>query len=357
MKTSILYHSRFLAFFSRLRTPLLLCVLAALGCSCGSSVKIKVLKPAEINMADMRKISILPFDYTPTGIDSFGDFFVHVLADSIDLQSRENRYLKESAAYATDKVVDTLHHTGYFQIINAGPVQDIKTFSSQKSRAVEIGAKLGVDAILIGKINKGNCKRLSFNKEESHNGKKNQVPWIRQKCDFAISYQVINTTTDTIIARKHYSRHKESEVVEYNKFSLPEPDEIFKSFIDDFLPEIARQLAPYTVLESRKLLKDETENPFLGRAFELIDSEQYEEAQIMFYKQWQNTGNPVAGYNAAILNEALGKMDKAIEIMAQLEQRHQDALYKKEGLRLRTARDEQRTVREEAGIPVQETSR
>jgi tetratricopeptide (TPR) repeat protein len=88
---------------------------------------------------------------------------------------------------------------------------------------------------------------------------------------------------------------------------------MYETIVDSFMPGIARQLAPYKVRETRRLMKDK--GSVMKQAARLAKSGVYEEALAIYLEVWSEDRNPAAGYNGAIVYEVTGNLDAAIALM------------------------------------------
>jgi hypothetical protein len=65
-------------------------------------------------------------------------------------------------------------------------------------------------------------------------------------------------------------------------------------------------------------MKDKMKDPRMEQADELVKGKLYDAALEIFLDVWQDTGNVAAGFNAAILYEITGDLERAIAQMKEL---------------------------------------
>ena len=109
---------------------------------------------------------------------------------------------------------------------------------------------------------------------------------------------------------------------------MPSAYSLLESDIKKAAKKILQELQPYTVTKSIKLLESKTKDKSLKErmkaADELADNSMHEKASAEFTKIYEETGLVEAGYNAAILQEALGNLSLAEEMMLEVYQRYPD---------------------------------
>ena len=119
-----------------------------------------------------------------------------------------------------------------------------------------------------------------------------------------------------------------------NRAQLEADEEVCKEILDQMVPKIAKQIAPYKEVVYRALMKDKTKNPDLKAADELVKGNLYDRALEIFLQVWSGTQNPAAGVNAGIMYEALGDLDSALRIVKEVVDRTADSAAMREYSRL-----------------------
>ena len=107
-----------------------------------------------------------------------------------------------------------------------------------------------------------------------------------------------------------------------SKKSLPSAYTLLESDIRAASKRILQELQPYVVTKSIKLLEVKTKDKELKArmkaADELANNNQIQTASSEFQKIYEETGTVEAGYNAAILQEALGNLSVAEKMMQEV---------------------------------------
>jgi len=318
---------------------------------CGPSVRVQRLKPAEVDMSSMRRLVVLDFDYYRGDVDSIEDFVVGIFARSVGVSYGEDLQVRRAASYATNELVDALQETDYFEIIDSTTLRNVRLHSG--TDVEKIGRNLGADAILAGDIDYAECRLEDFFEEEKRFDavKKQEVihyrPWVRQNCRITISYRVISVDNNVLKVKKRFSKDYEDEVEERQFSTLKEPEDWYREMIDDIIPQIAHQLAPYVISITRTLKKDTTGDAVMERAMALVKAGCLSQARELFLQRWQNTANPAAGYNASVLYEAEGDLDSAAKLLGEVIEISSDYSILREHRLLLEALDERRLVEEQ----------
>jgi hypothetical protein len=258
------------------------------------------------------------------------------------------------AEYTTSLLISTLVDTGYFQLVSPEQVaRTMKGSISTSTTAVDIGRAVDAQAIVNGELylldtdDETWIDTRTVKDPNSGAEVKELVPMITRKAWVGLTYQVVNTKTGAIVASRSFKGDDQEQTTQAKRYSLPSPEEMYKDIIADFMPEIARQLAPYQVREARTLMKDKTDDPRMEQADELVKGRIYDAALDLFLEVWDDTGNPAAGFNAAILYEITGDLDTAIAQMKEVARRTGEKKAMREYNRLLETQREQQRLQEQ----------
>jgi len=324
--------------------------------SCATSIPVTVTKPAEINMSGNRVIAVLDFRYPEkekgiTGRDLI-EWAISKLI-GVDLPKEQSTEARV-AEYTTSLLISTLVDTGYFQLVS--PEQVARTMRgsiNMSTTAVDIGRAVDAQAIINGELylldtdDETWVDTRTVTDPDTGAEIKELVPMISRKAWVGLTYQVVNTKTGAIVASRSFKGEDKEDTTQAKRYSLPSPEEMYKGITADFMPEIARQLAPYQVREARTLMKDKTDDPRMEQADDLVKGRVYDAALDLFLEVWEDSGNPAAGFNAAILYEITGDLDMAIEQMKEVARRTGEKKAMREYNRLLETRREQQRLQEQ----------
>jgi hypothetical protein len=331
-------------------------VIFVFGCS--TSIPVTVTKPAEINMAGNRVIAVLDFRYPVKDKSISGkDLLQWAISKLTGLDlPKEPNVEQRVAEYTTEQVILTLLNTGYFQLVSPQEIaQTMQGGISSSTTAVDIGKAVNAQAIVNGELYLLEANDREWTQEqavtdaETGQEKIEIVPMIRRTVEVGMSYQVVNTATGAVVASRSFESETSTDRELENKGDLPDVEDMYKDLIDDFMPKMAKQLAPYQVREHRTLMRDKTKDPRMEQADDLVKGKVYDSALEIFLDIWRQNGNIAAGFNAAVLYEVTGQLDMAISQMKSVVDRTADKKAMREYSRLLTVKQEQERLKEQQG--------
>jgi hypothetical protein len=335
---------------------LLILILLGFGFGCSTSIPVTVTKPAEINMSGNRVIAVLDFRYPVKDKTISGkDLLQWAISKLTGLNiPKELNVEQRVAEYTTSQVILTLLNTGYFQLVSPQEVaQAMQGGISSSTTAVDIGKAVKAQAIVNGDLYLLEAKDKEWSEErtvtDASTGQEQTVtvPMISRTVSVGMSYQVVNTATGNVVASRSFESQTSTERELENKQDLPDVEDMYTSLIDDFMPKMAKQLAPYQVREHRTLMRDKTKDPRMEQADSLVKGRVYDSALEIFLDVWQQNGNVAAGFNAAILYEVTGQLDMAISQMKSVVDRTAEKKAMREYNRLLMVKKEQERLREQ----------
>ena len=317
-------------------------LLSFLGCA--TTIRMELTRPAEVNMAGAKRVAVLDFGFPPDGDRTltFNEIWAMALAKALGIEQPREQPLKEQmAGYVTERMIAALINTGYFEVINPGDVSAaMKNSGSRQVDAIMIGQMVGAQAIIVGDITKFVNKRTDHWEKETVKDAETgleyttQVRWLKREISIRLTYRTVNPATAAIMATKTLEDSHSDDVKYDNRDQLKADEEICKNILNQMVPKIAKQIAPYKEVVYRALMKDKTKNPDLKAADELVKGNLYDRALEIFLQVWSGTRNPAAGVNAGIMYEALGDLDSALRIVKEVVDRTADSTAMREYSRL-----------------------
>ena len=280
---------------------LLIVVAAICLCSCATQVKVVVDRPAELNMNGANSIAILPIQANEpekTETINFLGFF------SITRKTSTPSTREQLADYLTNSLTTKLLSTSYYQVVDSAMVEG----------ALKAGNKPPVDVYLTGSINQFNTKVTS---EVVENEDGTTTVYYKRTADVSVNYRIIDATTGAIVAMRKadYSRTSSSDTDEYK---LPSAYDLLTGELDRLASKIMKEVQPYQETMYLSLLKDKTKDPDFAEADQYAKNGAIELSYEKFQAIYDKTGYYEAGYNAAILLQALGKLEDARDAMKAL---------------------------------------
>ena len=281
---------------------ILLIVAAAIClCSCATQVKVVVDRPAELNMNGANSIAILPIQANEpekTETINFLGFF------SITRKTSTPSTREQLADYLTNSLTTKLLSTSYYQVVDSSMVEG----------ALKAGNKPPVDVYLTGSINQFNTKVSS---EAVENDDGTTTIYYKRSADISVNYRIIDATTGAIVAMRKadYSRTSSSDTDEYK---LPSAYDLLTRELDGLASKIMKEVQPYQETMYLSLLKDKTKDPEFAEADQYAKNGAIQLSYDKFQVIYDKTGYYEAGYNAAILLQALGRLEDARDAMQAL---------------------------------------
>ena len=280
---------------------LLIVAIAICLCSCATQVKVVVDRPAELNMNGANSIAILPIQANEpekTETINFLGFF------SITRKTSTPSTREQLADYLTNSLTTKLLSTSYYQVVDSAMVES----------ALKAGNKPPVDVYLTGSINQFNTK-VSSEVVESDDG--STTIYYKRSADISVNYRIIDATTGAIVAMRKadYSRTSSSDTDEYK---LPSAYDLLTRELDGLASKIMKEVQPYQETMYLSLLKDKTKDPEFAEADQYAKNGAIQMSYEKFQAIYDKTGYYEAGYNAAILLQALGRLEDARDAMQAL---------------------------------------
>lgn len=261
--------------------------------SCTTSIHFPVERPAEIDSKGATSIAVLPFSS-----GNMRPFYYNHNSDS-----------KVIANYIQEQFQSKILRSGFFTLIAA------QEFPKDSNLTTASAYDLYIHGNIYNFSN--NVEKILIESED----KKRKEYVFKRKVSLSVKYQVVYAQTEEILYST--TQHIEEESGEYthasdipNFFSLVEYD------LNSRINSIVKKLAPYTTTRKVALLKnkskDEATKEAMKTAQQLAKEGLYPLAQRAYMDIYEQQGLFEAGYNAARLLEATGKLKEAEELMRRL---------------------------------------
>lgn len=281
-------------------------VTAVLLTSCATSVSVKVTRPAELDMNGAKTIAVLPFQPSSghlfRGRGSRHDLLAYFFGfRDIHPDERDSIELLES------EIQKLLANSDDLTLVNSYVVR----------RELEDGKDPSCDAYLTGQILDYvfyfDEHDIKVKDDEGHHYETQYTSVAKIK----ILYQIVDARTNEVIAFREASFRNESAGYSHRS-DCPRGYELLRYDLKSLAANISRQVQPYDVYVSLTLLDDKEKNEENKIANELADNGLIQESLERYTAFYEKTGNFVAGYNAALLMQALGDLDGAEQLMSEL---------------------------------------
>ncbi len=315
----------------------LILILAFCLCSCETTVSIRTLTPAKVNLASYDNIGIVstePFDSSWSDFNrkykleaNFSDRYIDYFAkeygtSTFGLNENLSRYASNvmllavrnsSSSYDKGFLIDNL--------VNSAR----RTGSTVKSTL----ERNGVDAVITSSITGQSLREYLEAKPYTITTQDNKVLncyklYLVRKARLELSYNVVDVKKNMVISSSSYEDSEEREYYlgyregdyEFQKgrdyYLMEDGSDLFKKILDRIGKKVTDDFSQSFSYSYFSL--QESANPDVERGIEFADFELYEEALELFESAWRKTGSFESGYNAAVMYFALGDYDMASEM-------------------------------------------
>lgn len=261
--------------------------------SCSTTVSSTVTRPAELDMHGARTIAILPFqEYSPSGF----------LAGNSSEKDR-----KECCDYISTELEERLADVEYYTLES----------STRVKVAIEKGRTPPVEVYITGYINRFNDK-VSVSEHKSKNDDDEEIiEYVYTRdIDLDLVYQIVDATSNVVLHKNSKSFNASDRA--YSKRTLKPAFDLIRPDLDSFVSDLLKKIQPYEEKVYYTLLESKSKDPEMKLAMKLANNNQIDAACDKFLSIYEETGDFTAGYNAAILLEAMGDLHEARDIMKYL---------------------------------------
>lgn len=310
---------------------LLIFTFAIILSSCATTVRYTTTRPAKLDLNGAKTISVLsfkPYAYFNKRNDARGvEVFINTFFEIFDRVGPEE---KEALEYLKDYIEEGLISSPYIDLVSSSAVHN----------AIKNGYLIPADVYLTGEVtyfnisDKKETERIVIKHEDEnededdHRGRRKEeyryVDYFTRYVNFDFKYEVVDSSTNKIISYDKVSISRCSSRYERPR-DLPDAFSLIKSDVRYAANKILKELQPYKVSLSVELLKDKSKNPDMKNADKLAKDYHIEESYKQFSRIYNETGLFEAGYNAAVLQEALGNLSVAEKEMLDLYNKSNDS--------------------------------
>lgn len=279
-------------------------VLAMALTGCATSVKVSVERPAELDLNGAKTVGILPFQAKQSNSGSFSvvDFFGYY-----EPRNSEESDRKQLVDYLTRTLQEELANSPYLDLIDSNSVQ----------RAISSGSAIPCDVYLTGAFTRFETSVNDKTKTIKYADGQRNVRYYYRVINAEFIYQVIDAQTSRIVSLKTVP----IELTSADQEKLENVDSVYKLAkpkFDTIVQTIVKQLQPHTETKYLVLLSDPNKNPEMKNADEAAKAGNVEYAESLFEDIYVRYGYMEAGYNAAILLEAMGNLEGARDLMQEV---------------------------------------
>lgn len=299
---------------------LIFCLIMLLS-SCATTLNVKVTRPAELDLNGAQTIAVLPikpYEYYEIREAARGvEVFVGVFFELFDRVGPEEKRCIDKLQYEIER---GLMDSPYIDLVSATAV----------SNAIKNNTSNPADVYLTGEITRfdifdnKNERRIKVKDGDKETGEK---PEYKKIVEFSRSirlnfrYQIVDSVTGKIISFDRVELYANSGYKEDPR-DLPSGYSMIEYDLSTTARKILRELQPYVVIKSITLMEDKTKNPDFKAADKLAKDGYLKDAYEKFSSIYQDIDMIEAGYNAAMLQMALGNLSEAERQMSDLYNKH-----------------------------------
>lgn len=283
--------------------------------SCATSINVRVLRPAELDLNGAKTISVLPikpYEYYDLRELSRGeDILIGVFFQIFDRVGPDEKRCIDKLQY---EIESGLMDSPYIDLVS----------SSAVSAALKRGTSNPSDVYLTGEVVNFDIyderieRRVKV--KDGDGDRKAEYDYVHEYCrnvKMYVRYQIVDSASGKIISYNKVEMRNSSGYYSHSR-DLPSAYSLLEYDLKRAARKILQELQPYSVTKSITLLKDKTKNPDFKYADKLAKDGYVKESYEAFTNLYKATEMMEAGYNAAILLEAMGNLTEAEELMMKL---------------------------------------
>ncbi|MGD6730151.1 MAG: hypothetical protein ACPKMZ_03670 [Pleomorphochaeta sp.] len=312
---------------------LLLLVVSLLVLSaCSTTVTVSYLQPAKYDITKYKNLAIASMEVDD--IPPYSNSLITVEYDDFEEQvfSGYNRRIAYNVAETfTEELYDDLYKSSYFNIIKPSITDGYLSGLKYGVNSLNKLRDLGADAILVSQIDSidyneytiiGDYKVIrnpdyySDPTQDEYIEDDEREVTIVQQATIEFSYKIVDIDTGEIIASDSFKKTLTHDI-DYNEdiVTLPSMEPIFEKAILYGESQIIEDLAPQYISTTITLKKNKSGNPYFDAGMDATKKGSLRVAYDSFDTAWTNSKLYEAGYNSALVLEALGERDLAIDRM------------------------------------------
>lgn len=304
---------------------ILILTVSFLFLSCATKVSYSVLRPAELELNGAKTISVLPikpYAYFNRSTEYSGMEFV--LSAFFGIFDTVSVYEKHAIEFLQSSIEKGLLESPYIDLVSAKTVQ----------AAVNKGYINPADIYFTGEVTYYNVNDTistevtvieDKNRDSDHKGSKTYIhkDYYTREVNFDFKYQIVDSSNDKVLSYEKININASSGRYE-SQNKLPNPYSLIEYKLRDAVNKILKELQPYVVIKSVSLLEDKSKNPDMKIANQFAKDKNIESSYKWYSKIYEEQNIFEAGYNAAILQQSMGNLYDAEELMNNLYEKTAD---------------------------------
>lgn len=294
--------------------------------SCATTLNVNLTRPAKLDLNGAKTIAVLPikpFAYYREYDVNFGtEILINTFYQIFEITDPDEAAIIQRLRA---DIENGLVKSPYIKLVNSGEVE----------RARRNGYLNPADVYLTGEIAYFSIsdkpyeeRRLVKEATETEKAVYQFITYWTRYVDLIFRYQIVSSSDNCVISTREI-RCSENAGSYDSRRKLPSAYSIVESKVQYAAKTILKELQPYTVTKSIKLLETKSKDKLLKERMKAADSlaseNLLEEAKNAFSQIYEETALVEAGYNAAIIEEARGNLSIAESMMMEVYNRNPDS--------------------------------
>jgi len=337
--------------------------------SCTTSIALKTLVPAEMNITGYKTIAVQSTTYKNTSANvMWRNFFIPIKGpveerylDALTIFSLfEGTTLNEVSRHSSNNIVRAIDK-GFYTITNPSVTDSLITVGKNTGTVRQTLLNNGVDAILTSSIDylnyeeyitcepvyakDGASSSASSTSSSSSSGTGTSSDgktvtgymfYLNQSASISLTYSIIDVennvligsdtlsaSTDLIKTLIGHTNDAKEFVCDTLYLNYIKASDLFDGLLDGFVSTITKKLTPHYETSYFNLMENKPKVESLTDAYKYVDNGNYRTALDLFLAEYNRSGHVPSGYNAAILYYTLGQYEDAFNLS--------EAVYKESG--------------------------
>lgn len=309
--------------------------------SCFSTIGLRTLVPAEVNVSGYKTIAVQSTSYNYSPADMIWRSLFIPIKGNIDpiyydnlkvFTLFDNTTPSSVAKYSTDNLVDAIDK-GFYTIVSPELTDALILVGKNSGSVRQTFMSNNVDALLNSSISymyydeyitsEPIYDKVDSSKVTGYNF------YIVQNATISFTYTVVDVEDNVLIANKTQTlssgdittlightdpKDKTKFIKDADYFEYISATSLFKALEDQFFSAVTNQLTPHYEYRYFDLMSNKPKKQSVKQAYEYVDNGNYRVALDMFLKEYNASGHIPSGYNAAILYYALGEYNNAFDL-------------------------------------------
>ena len=321
----------------------LVALVLLLATSCYSTIGLKTLVPAEVNVAGYKTIAVQSTSYNYSPVELIWRSFYIPIRGTIDqaylpylentITLFEGTTANQVASYTSKNLASAIDKG--FYTVDSPELTDALIMVGKNSGTVrQTLINNGVDALLSSNISYMYYDEYITAEPIYDNKADSKVItgynfFIIQNATIGLTYTVTDVEDNVLIANKTENLssgnirtqigHTDPKDIkkfikdkyEYEYLSAAD---IFKTLLSNIFSTVTNELTPHYETTYIDLMANKPKVDSVKQAYNYVDDGNYNVALEMFLKEYKTSGHIPSGYNAAVLYYALGMYDEAFDL-------------------------------------------